>query len=103
MRIVPDSSENESRTERIRHGLLLFILGGAALLRLLYIDQPFIDYVGRRQVDNATIADNFFQDHLNIFLPEISWNGPGPNYVGYEFELTTDLAALLYHLFGQVD
>ena len=86
------------------HGrLLLLVLIGAALLRLLYIDQPFVDVISWRQADDAIIADNFFTGHLNIFLPEISWNGPGPNYVGYEFQLTTYLAALLYHLFGQVD
>ena len=56
-----------------------------------------------RQADDAIIADNFFQGHLNIFLPEISWNGPGPNYVGYEFQITTYIAALLYYIFGQVD
>ncbi len=88
---------------RVNRGLLLLILAGAAFLRLLHIDQPFVDAVSWRQADDATIADNFFRGHLNIFLPEISWNGPGPNYVGYEFQLTTYLAALLYHLFGQVD
>jgi hypothetical protein len=79
------------------------ILAGAAVLRLLHIDQPFEDVISWRQSDDATIADNFFRGHLNIFLPEISWNGPGPNYVGYEFQLTTYLAALLYHIFGQAD
>jgi 4-amino-4-deoxy-L-arabinose transferase-like glycosyltransferase len=64
---------------------------------------PFVDGISWRQADDATIADNFFRGHFNIFLPAISWNGPGANYVGYEFQLTTYLAALLYHLFGQVD
>jgi hypothetical protein len=89
--------------QRNNRGLLLLIIAGAAVLRLLYINQPFVDIISWRQADDATIADNFFRGHLNIFLPEISWNGPGPNYVGYEFQLTTYLAALLYHLFGQVD
>jgi hypothetical protein len=56
-----------------------------------------------READDATIADNFYRGQLNIFLPEISWNGPGPNYVGYEFQLITYMAALFYHLFGQGD
>src|SRR5690349_17568017 len=88
---------------RVHGWLLLLILAGAAFIRLLYIDQPFVDALSWRQSDDATIADNFFQGHFNIFLPEISWNGPGPNYVGYEFQLTTYLAAALYHLFGRVD
>lgn len=94
---------DDERTRRVRRRLLLVILIGATFLRLLYIDQPFVDEVSWREADDATIADNFFRGHFNIFLPEISWNGPGPNYVGYEFQLTTYLAALLYRLFGQVD
>jgi hypothetical protein len=93
----------DARTRRVNRGLLFLILVGAALLRLLFIHQPFVDAASWRQADDAIIADNFFRGHLNIFLPEISWNGPGPNYVGYEFQLTTYLAALLYHLFGQAD
>lgn len=88
---------------RVNRGLLLLILAGAACLRVYYIDQPFVDGASWRQTDDATIADNFYRGHLNILLPEISWNGPGPNYVGYEFQLTTYMTALLYHLFGQVD
>ena len=92
---------DDRHIRHIYHRLLLFILAGAAFLRLLHIDQPFDDVVSWRQADDATIADNFFQGHINIFLPEISWNGPGPNYVGYEFQLATYIAAFLYHLFGQ--
>lgn len=88
---------------RVHNWLLLLVLAGAAFLRLLYIDQPFVDLISWRQADDATIADSFFRGHLNIFLPEVSWSGPGPSYVGYEFQLSTYLAALLYHLFGHAD
>jgi hypothetical protein len=98
-----DFTSDDERMRLVCYGLLLFILISAAFLRLLFVDQPFVDFISWRQADDATIADNFFQGHLNIFLPEISWNGPGPNYVGYEFQLTTYLASLLYHLFGKVD
>jgi Dolichyl-phosphate-mannose-protein mannosyltransferase len=94
---------DDEGTRRRNRGLFLLILSSAAFLRLLHIDQPFEDVVSWRQADDATIADNFFRGHLNIFLPEISWNGPGPSYVGYEFQLITYLAALLYHLFGEED
>src|SRR5260370_10147404 len=90
-------------TRLVKRGLLVLILAAAAVLRLLYIDQPFVDAISWRQADDAIIADNFFRGDFNIFLPEISWNGPGPNYVSYEFQLTSYLAALLYHLFGEVD
>jgi hypothetical protein len=75
----------------------------AALLRLQQIDQPFIDATSWRQTDTATIADNFYQGHWNIFFPKISWNGPGDNYVGYEFQTVTYIAALLYRLLGHHD
>jgi 4-amino-4-deoxy-L-arabinose transferase-like glycosyltransferase len=51
----------------------------------------------------ATIARNFFDGHRNIFLPAIGWAGPGENYVGYEFQLTTYVTAILYGLFGVHD
>jgi hypothetical protein len=101
--IRADSTADNERMRLAYYGSLLLILTSAAFLRLLYVDQPFVDFISWRQTDDATIADNFFQGHLNIFLPEISWNGPGPNYVGYEFQLTTYLASLLYHLFGEMD
>jgi hypothetical protein len=79
---------DDEETRRRNRGLFLLTLSSAAFLRLLHIDQPFEDVVSWRQADDATIADDFFRGHLNIFLPEISWNGPGPSYVGYEFQLT---------------
>jgi hypothetical protein len=92
----------DSWTNR-RFLFLVLRLSVAAFLRLLYIDQPFVGGASWRETDHAIIADNFFRGHLNIFLPEISWSGPGPNYVGYEFQLATYLAALLYNSFGQTD
>jgi hypothetical protein len=86
-----------------RSYLLLLIIGVAAIFRAFHIDQPFVDFVSWRESDDATIADNFFRGNQNVFLPEISWNGPGPNYVGYEFQLTTYLASLLYRILGQHD
>jgi 4-amino-4-deoxy-L-arabinose transferase-like glycosyltransferase len=101
--IRADFTAGDGRMRLAYHRILVLILICAAVLRLLFVDQPFVDFISWRQADDATIADNFFQGHLNIFLPEISWNGPGPNYVGYEFQLTTYLASLLYHPIGKVD
>ena len=83
--------------------LLTAILSAAAILRFHQIDQPFIDCVNWRETDTASIADNFYRGNWNIFYPEISWNGPEPNYVGYEFQTVTYIAALLYRLVGQHD
>lgn len=86
-----------------RYYLLIVILVAAAILRLNHINQPFTDGISWRQSDTATIADNFYKGNWNIFYPEVSWNGPGENYVGYEFQTVTYIAALLYRLFGQHD
>ncbi|MEQ9232884.1 glycosyltransferase family 39 protein [Coleofasciculus sp. E2-BRE-01] len=83
--------------------ILLAILITAAILRFNQINQPFIDVTSWRQSDTATIADNFYQGHWNIFYPKISWNGPGDNYVGYEFQTITYIAALLYRIIGHHD
>jgi len=85
------------------HFWLIFILVLAAILRFDQINQPFVDLIGWRESDNATIADNFYRGNWNILYPQISWNGPEPNYVGYEFQTLTYLAGLLYHFVGQHD
>lgn len=83
--------------------LLIGVLIIAAIARFHQIDQPFVDATSWRQSDTATIADNFYRGNWNIFYPEISWNGPGHNYVGYEFQTVTYITALLYRIFGQHD
>lgn len=83
--------------------LLICILVLAAVLRFYHIDQPLIDATSWRQSDTATIADNFYRGNQNILYPEISWNGPGNNYVGYEFQTLTYITAFLYRIFGQHD
>ncbi|HKT85227.1 MAG TPA: glycosyltransferase family 39 protein [Novosphingobium sp.] len=81
----------------------MLILLAAALLRLIMIDQPFVDAASWRQTDTAGFAQNFYQFGGDIFTPHIIWNGPGPNPAGYEFQTTTFIASILYHLFGQHD
>jgi len=83
--------------------LFIAIMVVAAMLRVYEINQPFIDAVSWRQTDTATIADNFYHGNWNIFYPEISWNGPEHNYVGYEFQTITYVSALLYRIFGHHD
>lgn len=91
------------KDSKIQTYLLIAILIAAAILRFYQIDQPFIDATSWRQTDTAIIAENFYRENWNIFYPEISWNGPGHNYVGYEFQTVTYIAALLYRIVGQHD
>lgn len=83
--------------------LLIVILIAAAILRFNHINQPFVDTISWRETDNATIADNFYRGNWNIFYPRVSWNGSEPDYVGYEFQTVTYIAALLYIVVGQHD
>jgi 4-amino-4-deoxy-L-arabinose transferase-like glycosyltransferase len=82
---------------------LIAIMAMATILRFYKVDQPFIDATSWRQSDTATIAYNFYQGNWNIFYPTISWNGPGDQVVGYEFQTISYLAALLYRVVGQHD
>jgi hypothetical protein len=83
--------------------LLILILAIGAILRLNNINQPFTDYIDWRQADVAIIADNFYGGNWNILYPETSWNGPGKNYLGMEFQTISYVTALLYLILGQHD
>jgi len=72
----------------------------AAALRLLHIGQPYVDEFAWRQADTASMAEAFAAGNWNIFLPQVRWGGPGPNYIGAEFQLVSFLAAAGYRAFG---
>lgn len=83
--------------------LLISILVVAATVRLIHINQPFIDSFSWRQSSTAMMAENFYRRNGNIFYPEVSWDGPGPSYNGREFQTVSYITALLYTLLGQHD
>jgi 4-amino-4-deoxy-L-arabinose transferase-like glycosyltransferase len=80
---------------------LVVVLLIAAGLRVEKIDQPYIGSFAWREASTAMMADNFHKGNWNIFYPEVSWGGAGPNYQGREFQTTTYLAALIYKVFGK--
>jgi 4-amino-4-deoxy-L-arabinose transferase-like glycosyltransferase len=53
-----------------------------------------------RQADTESIARNFIKYKFNIFYPQFNYDGPPPNYVQLEFQLTTFIIAILYKFFG---
>jgi hypothetical protein len=67
----------DPKPKRIRLLLLLLIMMAPAFLRVLYINEPFVDAASWRQADDATIADNFFRGNLNIFCPKLAGMAPG--------------------------
>lgn len=51
------------------------------------------DWMGWRQADTQTIANNFKRSGNDIFHPQIDWRGAGPGFVETEFSLYPYLAS----------
>jgi len=79
---------------------VLFIVVAALVVRLIGIDQPFIDPWSWRQSDVAAIARNFLENGFHFTWPQIDWAGNQPGYVGTEFPILPFMAALIYRSAG---
>src|ERR1700731_3182885 len=69
-------------------------------VRLIAINQPFIDNWSWRQSDVAAIARNYFHGGFHFAHPQIDWAGDQPGYVGTEFPILPFLAAFFYKFLG---
>jgi 4-amino-4-deoxy-L-arabinose transferase-like glycosyltransferase len=78
--------------------ILLWIF--AVAVRLILIDQPYVDYWSWRQSDVAAIARNFFEHGFRFGYPQIDWAGGSAGYVGTEFPILPFLAAICYKFAG---
>jgi 4-amino-4-deoxy-L-arabinose transferase-like glycosyltransferase len=78
--------------------LLLWIL--AVAVRLVLIDQPYVDDWSWRQSDVAAIARNFFEGGFRFGYPQIDWAANSAGYVGTEFPILPFLAAICYKFAG---
>jgi 4-amino-4-deoxy-L-arabinose transferase-like glycosyltransferase len=76
------------------------IVLAAVVVRLIQIDQPFIDPWSWRQSDVAAIARNFFENGFHFTRPQIDWAGNEAGYVGTEFPILPLVAALFYKVLG---
>src|SRR4029453_3963589 len=72
----------------------------AIALRLVLINQPYIDRWSWRQSDVATIDRNFANNGFRFAYPQIDWAGSAPGYVGTEFPILPFLAAICYRFAG---
>ena len=88
---------SKGATQRL--AFLCVLLLGAAL-RMQHVTQLYVDGFAWREADTASIAEAFAAGHWNIFMPEVRWGGPGPNYVGAEFQTVSYIVAIGYRLFG---
>ncbi|KPU44602.1 dolichyl-phosphate-mannose-protein mannosyltransferase [Oxobacter pfennigii] len=80
--------------------ILYLIFAVIFIIRLINITSPPLDYSSWRQVDTDSIARNFINYKFNIFYPQLNYDGPMPNYVQLEFQVTTFILALLYKYIG---
>jgi 4-amino-4-deoxy-L-arabinose transferase-like glycosyltransferase len=78
--------------------VLLWIL--AVAVRLVLINQPYVDHWSWRQSDVAAIARNFFEHAFRFGYPQIDWAGESAGYVGTEFPILPFLAAICYKFAG---
>src|SRR5206468_1555612 len=78
--------------------IVLWLL--AVGVRLVLIDQPYVDYWSWRQSDVAAIARNFFEYGFRFGYPQIDWAGGSAGYVGTEFPILPFLAAICYKFAG---
>jgi 4-amino-4-deoxy-L-arabinose transferase-like glycosyltransferase len=96
LRRAPQTSE----AARCRAKLLVAIWTFAVVVRLILIDQPYVDYWSWRQSDVAAIARNFFEYGFRFGYPQIDWAGGSAGYVGTEFPILPFLAAISYKFAG---
>jgi 4-amino-4-deoxy-L-arabinose transferase-like glycosyltransferase len=72
-------------------------------VRLIWINQPYIDNWSWRQSDVAAIARNFYTKGFHFDRPQIDWAGDQPGYVGTEFPVLPFLIAVCYKFCGVHD
>jgi 4-amino-4-deoxy-L-arabinose transferase-like glycosyltransferase len=80
--------------------LVILIVLTAFVVRLIGIDQPFIDPWSWRQSDVAAIARNFLENGFHFTRPQIDWAGNERGFVGTEFPVLPFVAALFYRSAG---
>src|SRR6266404_1886463 len=80
---------------------LVMVIGMLAVaVRLVLIDQAYVDHWSWRQSDVAAIARNFLQNGFRFGYPQIDWAGNAPGYVGTEFPILPLIAAVCYKFAG---
>jgi len=78
--------------------IALWIL--AVAVRLMFINQPYVDHWSWRQSDVAAIARNFYDGGFRFAYPQIDWAGNATGYVGTEFPILPFVAAICYKFAG---
>ena len=89
------------RSSRDRNKHWAIAIGVTAVaVRLIAVNQPYIDNWSWRQSDVAAIARNYYENGFYFTYPQIDWAGDASGYVGTEFPILPFLAAICYKLAG---
>lgn len=86
----------------IKKYYFLIVLFIAVLIRCINLNQPLLEGSATRQVENAMIARNFYQDKLDIFYPYLNDYGKDPVYQLVEFQLIPFIGTVIYRILGGV-
>lgn len=81
--------------------LIGLVMLAGFLMRVINIDEPFVDSWSYRQSDIAMVARNFHQHGYDILSPRIDYGGAQPGYVGMEFPVVPFIGAAIYQPFGE--
>jgi hypothetical protein len=85
------------------HGISKLVIAiwiAAVAVRLILINQPYVDHWSWRQSDVAAIARNFFENGFRFAYPQIDWAGSATGFVGTEFPILPFVAAICYKFAG---
>ena len=98
-RRVADSATVTGKADNAtRLAIVIWIL--AVVVRLVFVNQPYVDHWSWRQSDVAAIARNFSEGGFHFAYPQIDWAGDATGYVGTEFPILPFLAAICYKFAG---
>jgi 4-amino-4-deoxy-L-arabinose transferase-like glycosyltransferase len=98
--LTSDEPFVKTRAVSRRKWILLAIFAAAVGVRLIRINQPFVDPWSWRQSDVAAIARNYYTSGFHFAYPQIDWAGDAAGYVGTEFPVLPFVAALCYKALG---
>lgn len=80
--------------------IFILLISAGVYTRMLHLSSPLLDTHSWRQTQTAMFARNFYRNGMNIFKPQIDWDGNRPGYIESEFQLYPYIVAVVYRFAG---